>query len=46
MIYDDAGEPVDYRFLETNKAFEQHTGLVGASGKTCSNWCRATTATG
>ncbi len=34
MIYDDAGAPVDYLFLETNKAFEQHTGLVGAAGKT------------
>ncbi len=34
MIYDEAGEPVDYRFLETNKAFEQHTGLVGAPGNT------------
>ena len=33
MIYDDAGAPVDYLFLETNKAFEQHTGLVDAAGK-------------
>lgn len=34
MIYDEAGEPVDYRFLQVNPAFEKHTGLVGAEGKT------------
>jgi signal transduction histidine kinase len=34
MIYDDAGAPCDYRFLETNDAFEQHTGLVDATGRT------------
>ncbi|WP_183359615.1 PAS domain S-box protein [Geomonas limicola] len=33
MLYDEAGNPVDYRFLETNQAFEKHAGLVGASGK-------------
>lgn len=27
MIYDDAGTPVDYRFLATNPAFEKMTGL-------------------
>ena len=27
MIYDQAGNPVDYRFLEVNPAFEQITGL-------------------
>ena len=34
MLYDDAGNPVDYRFLETNKAFVENTGLVDAVGKT------------
>jgi len=27
MIYDDAGNPIDYRFLEVNPAFETITGL-------------------
>lgn len=34
MIYDDAGQPVDYRFLEVNPAFEKHTGLADAEGRT------------
>nr|AYM53070.1 sensory box histidine kinase/response regulator [Nannocystis exedens] len=34
MILDDNGQTVDYRFLEANSAFETHTGLVGAVGKT------------
>ncbi|MCC2955648.1 response regulator [Massilia sp. IC2-477] len=34
MLYDSAGQPCDYRFLETNPAFEKHTGLVGAVGRT------------
>lgn len=34
MVVDEAGVPVDYRFLETNPAFEQHTGLVDAVGRT------------
>lgn len=33
-MIDDAGEPVDYRFVEINPAFEQHTGLRDALGKT------------
>jgi PAS domain S-box-containing protein len=33
MIFDRVGEPVDYRFLEVNPAFERHTGLHGAAGK-------------
>lgn len=33
MIYDSQGEPVDYRFLETNRAFEAW-GMAGAAGKT------------
>jgi len=34
MLYDDAGTPVDYRFLEMNPMFEQHTGLADAVGRT------------
>ena len=34
MLYDADGTPVDYRWLETNPAFERHTGLRGAVGKT------------
>jgi PAS domain S-box-containing protein len=34
VLFDAHGKPVDYRWLETNPAFEQHTGLVDAVGKT------------
>lgn len=34
MIYDAQGKPVDYRFLEANRAFEEQTGLLNAVGKT------------
>ena len=34
VIFDSASNPVDYRFLETNPAFEQHTGLHDAIGHT------------
>jgi PAS domain S-box-containing protein len=34
MLYDDAGQPCDYRFLEMNTAFVKHTGLLDAVGKT------------
>ncbi len=34
MIYDGVGRPVDYRFLEVNPAFEKHTGLADAEGRT------------
>lgn len=34
MLYDEAGEPVDYRFLEVNPAFARFTGLENAVGKT------------
>jgi PAS domain S-box-containing protein len=34
LIFDDAGKPIDYRFLEVNQVFEQHTGLSQAQGKT------------
>ncbi|HEU5136666.1 MAG TPA: ATP-binding protein [Steroidobacteraceae bacterium] len=33
MIFDAAGKPVDYRFLEINPAFERQTGLRDAQGK-------------
>src|SRR4051794_24647614 len=33
MLFDAAGRPVDYRFLEVNPAFERHTGLFEAVGK-------------
>ncbi|WP_440008893.1 PAS domain-containing protein [Halomicrococcus sp. SG-WS-1] len=32
MLFDE-GDPVDYRFLETNPAFEEHTGLTDAEGE-------------
>jgi len=34
IITDESGAPVDYRFLETNRNFEEMTGLVDAVGKT------------
>ncbi len=34
MILDPEGRPVDYRFLETNRMFEEMTGLSGAAGRT------------
>ena len=33
IIRDGAGHPVDYRFAETNPAFEKHTGLKNAVGQ-------------
>jgi PAS domain S-box-containing protein len=33
VIFEGAGEPTDYRFLEVNPAFERHTGLHDAAGK-------------
>jgi len=33
VIFDEAGEPIDYRFLEVNPAFERHTGLRDAAGR-------------
>jgi PAS domain S-box-containing protein len=32
MLFDAAGKPIDYRFLEMNPAFAKHSGLHGASG--------------
>jgi PAS domain S-box-containing protein len=34
VLLDDAGRPVDYRFLETNPAFVRQTGLADAVGRT------------
>ena len=33
VIFNDNNKPIDYRFLETNPAFEGQTGLVNAEGK-------------
>ncbi len=33
MKFDEHGRPVDYRFLETNPAFERQTGLADAVGR-------------
>ena len=34
MLYGPGGQPIDYRFLECNPAFEKQTGLREAQGKT------------
>lgn len=34
VMFDDAGRPVDYRFLETNASFVRQTGLADAVGRT------------
>jgi PAS domain S-box-containing protein len=34
MVFSECGEPVDYQFIEANPAFERHTGLKGAVGRT------------
>ena len=34
MIYDEEQSPVDYRFLEVNPSFEDHTGMEGVEGQT------------
>lgn len=33
LLYDPGGNPVDYRFLETNPAFERAAGLSGVRGR-------------
>ena len=33
ILFDDDGSPVDFRFLETNPAFEKQSGLTDAVGK-------------
>lgn len=34
VLFDEREKPVDYRFVEINPAFERHTGLENALGKT------------
>ncbi|WP_138504356.1 ATP-binding protein [Nostoc sp. PA-18-2419] len=34
MLFDENNTPIDYRFLQTNPAFEKQTGIVQAVGKT------------
>jgi PAS domain S-box-containing protein len=34
VIFDERGAAADYRFMEVNPAFERHTGLVNAVGRT------------
>ena len=34
MIFDDADQPIDYRYIEVNRAFEQQLGMSGALGRT------------
>lgn len=33
MVFDPQGNPVDYRFLQTNPSFERQSGLLRATGK-------------
>ncbi|MBA3771604.1 MAG: response regulator [Ramlibacter sp.] len=33
MLFDESGQPVDYRFIEMNPAFAKHTDLPDAAGK-------------
>lgn len=33
LIFDEAGRPIDYRFIEVNPAFERQTGLRGVVGR-------------
>jgi PAS domain S-box-containing protein len=37
VLFDEAGKPMDYRFIEANDAFVEHTGLVDPIGKTVLN---------
>jgi signal transduction histidine kinase len=34
MIFDEEGKPVDYMYLDTNRAFEAQTGMINVRGKT------------
>jgi len=34
MIFDENEKPVDYRFIEVNRAFENQTGIIDAVGRT------------
>ena len=33
VLFDEAGKPVDYRFIEVNPSCEKQTGLINATGK-------------
>jgi PAS domain S-box-containing protein len=33
MIFDEENNPIDYRFLEVNQAFEKQTGIIDARGR-------------
>jgi PAS domain S-box-containing protein len=33
LIFDDSGEPIDFRFVETSPSFERQTGLINAKGR-------------
>ena len=33
MLFDENGEPVDYRFLETNPSFQKQSGLIDVQGR-------------
>lgn len=33
VLFDEQGKPNDYRFLQTNTAFERHTGIADAHGR-------------
>ncbi len=33
MLFDDAGKPADFRYLEVNPSFEKQTGILAATGK-------------
>ncbi|MEG3056951.1 MAG: hypothetical protein RQM90_13440 [Methanoculleus sp.] len=46
VIFDAGGEPVDYRFLETNRAFAKQTGMHNALGKRMRGSCRTMKSTG
>lgn len=37
MMFDDEGEPKNYRYLETNPAYHEHTGLEVAEGDTATD---------
>jgi diguanylate cyclase (GGDEF)-like protein/PAS domain S-box-containing protein len=34
MLFDAEGYPVDYRFVEVNRVFEEHTGMIDVVGRT------------
>lgn len=34
VLFDAAGKSTDYRYLETNLAFEKQSGITGARGRT------------